>query len=71
MSVSRDFIDSYSPEAFPPRADSGEERFAALTNDEIWQHNVSFRFPAGGSFSGWHQGSVEEWRWYLVVAARG
>ena len=47
MSVSRDFIDSYSPEALHPRRrPRPRARTCHLNDRRVWIDNVSFRFPA-------------------------
>src|SRR5271166_963267 len=48
MSVSRDFIDSYSPEASHPRHRPRQAApFLPPHECGVWSDNVSFRFPGG------------------------
>src|SRR5271165_3017614 len=48
MSVSRDFIDSYSPEASHPRHRPRQAApFLPPHERGVWSDNVSFRFPGG------------------------
>src|ERR1043166_1432540 len=56
MSVSRDFIDSYSPEAselFGIGLTRTRSRPAGPVPNRprLWQHNVSFRFPRSAGFA--------------------
>ena len=50
MSVSRDFIDLYSPEAPTYTRDAAGPTWRykpGPSPGQLWQHNVSFRFPHG------------------------